>query len=207
MQKNNEIMQVSKIDDHIYLSGIFPFDENQTIIKNLNIKYILCCVDKEYVVDVHNKIMMDNPTITILYLPYNDDSYQNLWIANKNLIKITSYTTNNNDHNKLSQTIKLYNNKPLIEIGYHFIDTAVDNGDNILVHCMAGISRSASLVIYYLMKKRFIDYDKALRIVNLNRSISSPNDSFRSQLTEYETKRDLFTESDANSIIEKSTMR
>src|SRR5438132_4444955 len=98
-----EIMRISKITNNIFLSGIYPMDENEKIIQILDIKYILCCVDKKYVEDVHNKIMLNNPNITILYLPYNDDVYQNLWQPNKNLIKITSYVTDIDNHNRLSK--------------------------------------------------------------------------------------------------------
>ena len=34
-----------------------------------------------------------------------------------------------------------------------FIEEALNNGGNILVHCYAGVSRSASFVIAYLMHK------------------------------------------------------
>jgi len=203
MKQNSKLIEISKIMDHIFLSGVYPLDDDDHIIKDLNIKYILCCVDKKYVADIHNKIMLDNPDITILYLPYNDDTYQNLWMPNKDLISITSYMTNNADHDKLSQMMKLYLDKPMIEIGYHFIDYVVSNNQNILIHCMAGISRSVSLVIYYLMKKYHMSFDKAFEIVNNARSIANPNESFKAQLMEYDIQRDAFSASDADIIIKQ----
>ena len=206
-KQNSKLVEISKIMDHIFLSGVYPLDDNYRIIKDLNIKYILCCVDKKYVADIHNKIMLDNPDMTILYLPYNDDIYQNLWMPNKDSIQITSYMTNNTDHNKLSQQMKLYQNKPMIEIGYHFIDLVVSDKQNILIHCMAGVSRSVSLVIYYLMKKYHMTFDKAFETVRNVRNISNPNESFKSQLINYETKRDAFSASDADMDIKQLKMR
>jgi len=206
MKQNSKLIEISKIMDHIFLSGVYPLDDNDHIIKDLNIKYILCCVDKKYVADIHNKIMLDNPDMTILYLPYNDDIYQNLWMPNKDLIQITSYMTNNTDHNKLSQQMNLYQNKPMIEIGYHFIDLVVSDKQNILIHCMAGVSRSVSLVIYYLMKKYHMTFDKAFETVRNIRIISNPNESFKAQLIEYGIKRDAFSAPDADMVIKRLKM-
>lgn len=46
---------------------------------------------------------------------------------------------------------------------------------NILVHCFAGVSRSATGVIMYLMKKNDWSYYKAYSHCKKNRSIISPN--------------------------------
>ncbi|KAK9762249.1 dual specificity phosphatase 19 [Basidiobolus ranarum] len=52
----------------------------------------------------------------------------------------------------------------------------------ILVHCQAGISRSATVVIAYLMKYQDISLDEAYILVHLARPIICPNDSFCQQL-------------------------
>lgn len=203
MSVKNDLSMISKITDNIYLSGIFPMDENSETIKQLNIKYILACVDRNYTADIHNKIMSENPDITILYLPYNDDTKQNLWVHNNNFIKIIKYTSSTDDYNKLRTVVNLYNNKPLIEIGYHFIENAVKSGNNVLVHCMAGISRSVSLVTYYLMKKYHVSYNTAIDYIKTRRSIANPNECFKIQLIQYQSKRDQFKVNDADMIITK----
>lgn len=202
MSVHSDLSKISKITNNIFISGIFPLDENYEIIKKLNIKYILSCVDREMVSGVHDKIMTDNSDLTILYIPYDDDNDQNLWEKNNNKINITKYTGSLNEHDKLINQIKKYFNKPMIEIGYNFIDIAVISNKNILVHCMAGISRSVSLVTYYLMKKYHIDYDKAVTYIKNRRSVANPNGSFRYQLQTYQKKRQYFTENDANNIIQ-----
>lgn len=200
MDKFKVLSEISEITPGIYISGIYPV-ENHDEIKKLGIKYILCCVDRNFIADVHDKIMMGEPSTTILYLPYNDDIQQNLWTANKNRIQIIRYTNTASDYNNLIRQINIYHNKPMIEIGYHFIDNVISSGHKILVHCMAGASRSVSLVAYYLMKKYKAGDDDVLKFIRNKRSVANPNESFRSQLKTYHKKGDRFTEDDARNAI------
>lgn len=59
------------------------------------------------------------------------------------------------------------------------------SGLNVLVHCSAGISRSSSVVIAYLMEVSDVSYDTALAHVQGIRPIVQPNPSFERQLREY----------------------
>ncbi|AYV84948.1 MAG: tyrosine-protein phosphatase [Satyrvirus sp.] len=195
-----DYFKISQITENIFLSGTFPLDEDQNI-KKYNIKCILSCVDPLYTTELHDRIMINNPDITILYLPYNDVIEQNLWMENKNKIKIKKYINSMDAYNELANLNRLYDNKPMIEIGYHFIDNCIKSNNNILIHCMAGVSRSISVLIYYFMKKLHIGYDDALKIIKNKRIIANPNISFELQLKGYQNKRDKFTEMDANNII------
>lgn len=65
-----------------------------------------------------------------------------------------------------------------------FIENAISKGGKILVHCHAGISRSASIVIYYLIKKYKLSYHNALHIVKNKRPIINPNIGFKNQLNQ-----------------------
>ena len=66
-----------------------------------------------------------------------------------------------------------------------FIERALIGGGKVLVHCMVGISRSATIVLSFLMLKRGLSLEEAGRSVRRHREIR-PNDGFLRQLVELE---------------------
>lgn len=62
------------------------------------------------------------------------------------------------------------------------------SGKNVGVHCIAGVSRSASLVIMYLMKHCGLNLDQAYSHVKRFRHIVEPNRSFMQQLEAFYNK-------------------
>ncbi|KAG2391924.1 hypothetical protein C9374_013409 [Naegleria lovaniensis] len=69
-----------------------------------------------------------------------------------------------------------------------FIEEALKNHKTVLVHCKAGVSRSASMVIAYIMKKYNQSYENALEFVKERRPQVCPNTAFIHQLMRYEQK-------------------
>ncbi|KAB7506955.1 Dual specificity protein phosphatase 19 [Armadillidium nasatum] len=69
-----------------------------------------------------------------------------------------------------------------------FIHFAILSGGRVLVHCNAGVSRSASIVIAYLMKYNSMTLDNAFAFVKQKRSFIKPNEGFVRQLKEYEQR-------------------
>jgi len=55
-----------------------------------------------------------------------------------------------------------------------------------LVHCVAGVSRSATVVLAYLMQKKEISRDVALELLVQIRPVASPNEGFLEQLKLFE---------------------
>ena len=62
----------------------------------------------------------------------------------------------------------------------------IEGKDKIFVHCAAGMSRSPTIVIAYIMWKRKLRLNEAIRFVKEKRSIISPNDNFMNQLKIFE---------------------
>lgn len=69
---------------------------------------------------------------------------------------------------------------------FHFIDQCIQRGGSVFVHCNAGISRSASIVIAYLMYSFKWSLDAALVAVKESRPSARPNPGFLKQLQLYE---------------------
>ncbi|KAI1297127.1 Dual specificity protein phosphatase 13 isoform A [Halotydeus destructor] len=68
-----------------------------------------------------------------------------------------------------------------------FIDRALQNGGRLLIHCMVGLSRSATIALAYLMLKRDMSLEEALRTVRKQREVR-PNDGFLKQLIDLESR-------------------
>ncbi|XP_050537968.1 dual specificity phosphatase 21 [Daktulosphaira vitifoliae] len=99
----------------------------------------------------------------------------------------------------LPDTVKKYHkiqviDNPQTNLRPH-IDQVVDlihqeylNGGLTVVHCAAGVSRSATFCIAYLIKYRGMDMNKAYRHVAKCRPCINPNRGFIDQLIKYEEK-------------------
>ncbi|KAG8187232.1 hypothetical protein JTE90_020661 [Oedothorax gibbosus] len=67
-----------------------------------------------------------------------------------------------------------------------FIDNCFKLGGKVLVHGNSGISRSATLVIAYVMETKVLPYKDAFLLVQNKRNCINPSDVFMQQLKEYE---------------------
>ena len=67
-----------------------------------------------------------------------------------------------------------------------FIAEAEEQGGKVFVHCAMGISRSASVVIAYLMQKHRWKLLKALKFLKSKHPEAQPNIGFMQQLKSYE---------------------
>jgi len=69
-----------------------------------------------------------------------------------------------------------------------FLEERLASSKNVLVHCGAGVSRSGSAVIAYLMLSCHLRYQQALKSAQTAREWIRPNVSFALQLEQYEAE-------------------
>lgn len=69
---------------------------------------------------------------------------------------------------------------------FDFIDQVRNCDGRVLIHCVGGISRSATVAVGYVMKHLQLPLDTAYRLVKEKRPTISPNLNFMGQLLEYE---------------------
>lgn len=93
----------------------------------------------------------------------------------------------NIDPKEFKHKVILLDDSPNVDIMKNFEECHlfIEEGTT-LVHCVAGISRSATVVISYIMQKLDKTPSEALKILQSVRPIVCPNEGFISQLTTYE---------------------
>ena len=62
----------------------------------------------------------------------------------------------------------------------------IDSSSKILIHCYAGVSRSPSVVIAYLMWKKKKNYSQVYSFVKNKRKTTSPNNGFKRTLINFD---------------------
>lgn len=72
--------------------------------------------------------------------------------------------------------------RAILDICIEFLTSVKECGGRVLVHCNAGVSRSTSVVIGYLMLVNGMSFSDAYGLVKLKRSCCRPNDGFLKQL-------------------------
>ncbi|XP_060534954.1 dual specificity protein phosphatase 22 isoform X2 [Cylas formicarius] len=69
-----------------------------------------------------------------------------------------------------------------------FIHAARLRDGNVLIHCLAGMSRSVTVAVAYIMSVTTLNWKEALKVVRAGRSVANPNLGFQKQLEEFECK-------------------
>lgn len=86
-------------------------------------------------------------------------------------------------------------------ISNEYISKAIKGGGKVLVHCMCGVSRSATLVAAYLMYAHNYSCEDAIKLLQKRRSCVDPNDGFKEQLSNFQN---TLQEKDITDLINSS---
>lgn len=67
-----------------------------------------------------------------------------------------------------------------------FIHAARLRDGNVLIHCLAGMSRSVTVAVAYIMSVTQLSWRESLKVVRSGRSVANPNYGFQVQLQDFE---------------------
>jgi len=84
--------------------------------------------------------------------------------------------------NLASEDVHTYNLNDAFFRSHKFINQSLEAGGTVLVHCSQGISRSSSIVCYYMMHELEMSAKEALYFLKESHPIARPNQGFFSQL-------------------------
>ncbi|XP_053285034.1 dual specificity protein phosphatase 1 [Pleuronectes platessa] len=109
------------------------------------------------------------------------------------LINVSANCPNHFEESFLYKSIPVEDNHKAdisswFNVAIEFIDSVRNKGGRVFVHCQAGISRSATICLAYLMRTNRVKLDEAFEFVKQRRSIISPNFSFMGQLLQFESQ-------------------
>ncbi|XP_057291386.1 uncharacterized protein LOC130614019 isoform X3 [Hydractinia symbiolongicarpus] len=109
------------------------------------------------------------------------------------ILNVAVYTENHYPKLFTYKNVSMYD-VPSYDISEHFedcskfIENAITSNGSVLCHCNAGISRSSTVIMAYLMKYKNMTLDDALELVQKARPIAMPNIGFLVKLQEYGLK-------------------
>ena len=141
-------------------------------------------------------VIIDNLILASRHdIMYNKDNTFNI-SRTKLHINLAEEINNLFDQSELTQIKLNWKDSPHQDINKNgilfqlvkIIDTYLTTGEQVLVNCFAGVSRSATVVIAYLMYKNKWTIQEAIAFVKSKRRIIKPNSGFICQLYNLQEK-------------------
>lgn len=156
-----------------------------TIEKFTTAKWFVCKYDLTSLVISKNGVSEILPNVflgssKIRYITNNQNEFDGIVD-----ISCETFETDNSE----IDVLKLYvddNDDTFIVDYFEKVNDFIDSHKKVLIHCIAGISRSASFTIAYLMSRKQFSLINAIKHIKNKRSIIRPNDGFLLQLVIYE---------------------
>jgi protein-tyrosine phosphatase len=134
---------------------------------------------KESIDNIINNIYIGNYPAALNISLLKNIGITHILVAGKDMVEMFP-----NDF--IYKTISLYDS-PHTNISKYFPEsnTFIKSADKILVHCGAGVSRSVSLVLAYLISEYNMTYSESIKLMKSKRQIANPNTGFEKHLRKY----------------------
>ena len=165
-----------------YIFGTLSIIKTKIITNDISINNIPRCNEiiplyKQYYIFYNES----SKIIDRLYLGSCFNALNKSELIKKQINVIINVTNNINNYYENDLDITYYkfpirdNNiddiTPILIKSFDIIDNHLKNGDIILIHCYMGASRSASIIIYYLIKKYNLSYNYVKKFILQKRNI------------------------------------
>lgn len=154
-QFSNEGNRIFKQPHYLIQSGVFLSNPTH-IIDNIYLGSAYNAADFNWLRENNIGLIINMTNEISKYYP-NDFEYSQFKISDDHTTHITDLVINGLD--KINEYTKRENK-------------------NILVHCFMGSSRSATLVIYYLLKEKNMTIEEAIKFIKLKRYMVNPSKVF-----------------------------
>ncbi|XP_065206526.1 dual specificity protein phosphatase 19 [Planococcus citri] len=145
-----------------------------------------------YVVD-HTPDLQIGKVLPWIYIGSQDVAHDHNMLKENGITHILSIGVPCPTYDDISTTfIEAYDTeefdiKRTFDVCFEIIDGVRESSGIVLVHCNAGISRSATIVAAYLIRHRGINHEEALEILKKERPKINPNPGFVKVLENYAT--------------------
>lgn len=139
------------------------------------------------VYSVINTIKKDTHNANVIISVLTEDEYEEYLISNKTLLPEMEWYRFVIDDDA-SENIQQH-----FYTVHRIIKKALNEGKQIIVHCAAGMSRSPTLVMAYMMIENRLTANEALEYIQTMRPTALPNTGFMQQLysLEYTLKKSI----------------
>lgn len=188
--------QASQILPNLYLSDVMTARWGDTLDR-LGVTHIVCVMEEPV---TYPRTKQD---IKILYIPISDDVTSNLLSYFDSATQFIGDALGpvdipgiKNDElsaiNDVKSTLE-GEARPFPSPVSEVMRTLSTPGNVVLVHCLAGMSRSATIVCAYLLATTSMNTQEAISFVRSKRSIIQPNYGFEKQLRVWEARHFVAT--------------
>ncbi len=175
-----------------YISGIIKIFGKKILLNDFDKKILRTDIPLPFYKQYYYYFSEATEIIPSLYLGSSYNAYAYSEITNKHINVIFNITSTINNFHDYNPFITYYN-FPISDNGIDditnilyetckLIKKHLDNNDKILVHCFMGASRSASVVLYYLMMHKNMTYNFAKKYILSKRPIINLSTTFENKL-------------------------
>lgn len=185
VDSNQDFRSMQLVVPHLYIGSIYPALDEGLLKRTFGITHICSCIceeDRSRGDDVN--IVPHFEGISYMQVSVRDIKDEDI---SKHFFDAISFIDNglsckrlmpsSQANQPMDQSVDCFDN----DILYHH-----KNCNNVLVHCNAGMSRSATIVMAYLMFTMRISYSKAHALVARARPFVCPNQGFVQKLKHFE---------------------